>query len=148
MDKKSVSWPIVVGLVLAVGVVSFWGGTKYRSKNPMFDRGSRIGIGGSMPGGFGGRNSNGNQIINGEIIAADDSSVTVKTAGGSSQIVLLTGTTIFKKMTDGDKADLVVGSKVMITGTKDTNGNVSATQVSTGVETPMGGRPQGGPPLN
>lgn len=134
--------PIVIVIVLVVGAASFFAGTKLTGSSSVASSGNRPP---QMAGATGtARNQNGNQIINGDITAADTSSITVTTQSGSSQIILLTSSTTYKKMADSDQSDLVVGKKVMITGTKDSSGSVTATQISTGVDTPIGGGPQNG----
>lgn len=117
----------VVGLLIVVGIVSFWGGSRYqKSKVPNFRGGQQMRLNNNRPGGQG--------VINGEITAVDDNSITVKTMDGSSQIILLSSSTIYKKMADGGKSDLSIGKKVMVTGNKDNSGSISAGQISIGME--------------
>lgn len=66
---------------------------------------------------------------NGEIISADDKSVTVKLQDGSSMIVLLTNTTAFNKSAEGSKSDLKVGERVAVFGTENSDGSVTAQNV-------------------
>lgn len=144
ISKKTVSLPLVIVLLVLVGAASFFGGTLTNKGRGRFTPGQQMGLrqGNKNVNGVATKRANGFQMINGEITAADDSSLTVKTKDGSSQIVLLSSSTTYKKMADGAKTDLVTGKNVTITGTKDTSGSISATQISTGIEVPAGG-PQG-----
>lgn len=149
ISKKTVSLPLVIVLLVLVGAASFFGGTLTNKNKGRFMPGQQMGTrqGNQNVNGVATKRANGIQMINGEITAADDSSITVKTKDGSSQIVLLSSSTAYKTMTDGSKTDLVTGKNVTITGTKDTSGSLSATQISTGVDMPAGG-PQGERPQN
>lgn len=149
ISKKTVSLPLVIVLLVLVGAASFFGGTLTNKNKGRFMPGQQMGTrqGNQNVNGVATKRANGIQMINGEITASDDSSITVKTKDGSSQIVLLSSSTAYKTMTDGSKTDLVTGKNVTITGTKDTSGSLSATQISTGVDMPAGG-PQGERPQN
>lgn len=67
--------------------------------------------------------------INGEIISADEKSVTVKLADGSSKIILLSDKTEVNKAETGSVKDLKTGEKVMIVGQDNTDGSVNATSI-------------------
>lgn len=67
--------------------------------------------------------------VNGEIISADDKSITVKLPDNSSKIVLLTDTTIINKSAEGAKEDLKTGEKVALFGTENSDGTVTAQNI-------------------
>jgi hypothetical protein len=67
--------------------------------------------------------------VNGEIIAADEKSITVKLQDGSSKIVLLSDKTEINKTASTTKEDLKVGEKVAAFGTENSDGSVTAQSV-------------------
>lgn len=83
--------------------------------------------GGTRNGGMG-RNIGGN--ANGEVISKDDTSITVKGRDGSSKIVLYTPTTQVMKSTSGSSTDITVGSQVLVQGKTNSDGSVTAQNIS------------------
>lgn len=79
---------------------------------------------GMMGGRMGGAN-----LANGEIIAKDEKSITIKLRDGGSKIIFLSGTTAINKSATGTIDDLKVGTQVTATGTINTDGSVSAQMV-------------------
>src|SRR6185369_11294861 len=78
-------------------------------------------------GGAGGRN--GFRPVTGEILNADDKSITVKMMDGSTKIVLLTSTTTYNKAAQASKSDLVTGERVGVFGTANADGSVTAQNI-------------------
>ena len=122
---------IIVGVValLVGGAGGFYGGMKYQSsKAPAQGAQSLAGGGGRQGGGqFGPRGGRqGGGFTNGTILSKDDKSVTVKLRTGGSQIVFYTGSTQVGKMVDGTAADLSVGQNVMVGGTTNSDGSITA----------------------
>lgn len=129
MDKNK----IIPGLlIIVVAGGSFFGGMKYQeSKSPNQSAGNITGRpgGGQFPQRNGSGNRAGGRATNGEIISADDKSITVKLTDGSSKIVLLSDKTQINKATTGSKSDLVTGSRVMVFGSDNTDGSVTAQNI-------------------
>lgn len=132
--KNSLIITIVI-VALVVGVGGFFAGMKYQeSKNPAGRFGNFQGTRNGSPrfageaGNFGQR-AQGIRLVNGEIIGSDDKSITVKLQDGSSKIILLTDTTTFSKSAEGSKSDLKTGEKVVVIGSENSDGSVTAQNV-------------------
>lgn len=67
--------------------------------------------------------------VNGEIISADEKSVTVKLPDGGSKIVILSEKTSINKAAEATKEDLKVGEKVAVFGSENTDGSVTAQNI-------------------
>ena len=128
----SKTYLIAFCLVLIVGSGAFFAGMKYQqSKSSQVPTGN-FGAFGQRSGRNGQNGQNGQNAvrpISGEILSADDKSITVKLQDGSSKIVLLTGTTIYSKSANGAKTDLKVGDRVAAVGTANSDGSVTAANV-------------------
>ena len=72
---------------------------------------------------------NSQRPVGGEIIASDDKTLTVKLTDGSSKIVFLNDKTTYNKSDLTTKDEAKVGAKVMIFGTANTDGSVTAQSV-------------------
>jgi len=122
MKNKTVI--IALLIVFVVGAGGFFAGMKYQqSKSPRF--GNFQGAGNRQ---FQQR-AQGFRPVNGEIISADEKSITVKLQDGSSKIVILSDTTTISKSADATKADLKVGEKVAVFGTENSDGSVTAQNI-------------------
>lgn len=139
---------IFVIIIILVGGGAFYGGMKLGQgqKGPgNFQRA------GQMNGANAKRISNVN-FINGDIIAKDDKSVTVKLRDGGSKIIFYSSTTEIGKMASGTLSDLSVGTSVMATGKVNTDGSISAQSIQIrpagmpgGFGGPGAGMPSGAP---
>ena len=119
-------------VAIVVGAAAFFGGMKYsQAQTP--SRGVRAaGAGGQFFTRSGNSGSPGNTQFSGtfgQIISKDSNSVTVKLQDGSSRIVLISSTTPVMKSVSGSLADLVVGDNVAVTGTANSDGSVTASQI-------------------
>ncbi|MFA5358205.1 MAG: hypothetical protein WC310_00050 [Patescibacteria group bacterium] len=128
--KKNLVIFIVIVVIVAAG--SFYLGMSYGKKGngknfagPVGEF-SRNGIQGT---GLEKQNGQGSGFVDGEIIAKDDKSITVKLKNGGSKIVLFSETTTVGKTTDGTVADLEVGKTVMVSGTTGSDGSVAAKSI-------------------
>lgn len=107
--------------------VLFFGGMKYQqTKLPSFTRqfgniqDRRVGVGG---------NRAGFRPVNGEIISADNKSITVRLQDGSSKIVLFSDKTTINQAVEATKDDLKNGGKVAVFGTENSDGSVTAQNI-------------------
>jgi len=141
--KKYHTLFLVLGfLVIAVG--AFFGGMKYQeNKQPNFQSQfgnnettgmMRSGNGTTRTGNnqmmSGARNNSGFRPVNGEIISADDKSITVKLTDGSSRIIFFSDKTTINKATQAISSDLKTGEKVMVVGQQNADGSVTAQTIS------------------
>jgi len=130
MNQKNI---IFILLIVIFSGVSFFAGTKYQqSKLPNFaNRDFRQMTGGRVSNipadGLRGR-LGGGQIM-GEIISADDKSITVKLADDSSKIIILSSTTSINQASEASVTDLTVGEKVAVFGTTNSDGSVTAQNI-------------------
>lgn len=139
--KESKQNPILIGgVMLIVGVAGgFFGGVQYqKTKTPTFgnfrmmgDRGGNfMQRGGS--GAAGSRMAGLNRVM-GEVLTVDETTITVKLPDGGSKLILLSDNTKFTKMDEGTKAEVAVGKNISVFGTTNSDGSVTATDVSLGI---------------
>jgi len=97
-------------------------------------RGARAGAG--QNGGF----------VNGELLKKDATSLSVKLRDGSTKLVLVTSSTKAIKTAEGTINDIAVGQQVMVTGSTNSDGSVTAQTVQVRPDGLPGGGPPGGQP--
>lgn len=136
---------IIVALI--VGGVAFFGGMQYQktqASGPM--QGQSRGANGQGQGGLQGRagNAQGMAPVSGEILSQDDTSITIKMQDGSSKIVILSDDTSINKSSEDSKSDLKTGETVTAFGTTNSDGSITAQNVSIGGNMMFRGGP-GGP---
>ena len=119
-------------IVIAVGVASFFGGSYYQKKQGPagFSNGKNF-PGGTMGGPNGmanGSKANGSasRPTNGEITKIDGDSYTVKTNDGSTKVVIINSSTAVNEMSQTSKDKLQIGTKVMVSGTENSDKSVTA----------------------
>ena len=117
--KNTLVFNIIIALVL-VGVSYYIGYQKGAGSNSSQ---YAAGNGGGMRAGGANR---GNGLINGSVIAKDDTSITVQGRDGSSKIVLYSPTSQVMKSTSGSISDVVIGSQIMVQGKANSDGSVVA----------------------
>jgi len=127
---------IIIGFIIALIIVAggaFYGGMLYgKSRNSNSGMRNLSGQFGQMGGPNGQFNRQGKastasgNLVNGYIIAKDDKGITVKLQDGGSKIIFLSASTQVSKMASGSNADLEIGKTVMVTGTTNTDGSVTA----------------------
>lgn len=131
--NKNATYALAAVIVLLIAAGSFYGGMLYGKSKSGRPGGA---FSGQMPAGMqagqGNRagNKQGQGFVNGEIIAKDDKSITIKSINGGSKIVLLAESTQISKSASGTASDLVSGRKVMINGKTNTDGSITATYVT------------------
>ena len=153
MAKKYLPF-ILVGIVLII--VAFYGGMKVGQST---NNNRRIGANfpnltpeqQQMAQRFGGNGNFANRIANnnanGEIIAKDEQSITVKLRDGGSKIIFFSDSTQISKSTTGIIDDLAVGTNVMVSGTANQDGSLTAQDIRL-VPQPVNNNPAATPPIN
>lgn len=77
-----------------------------------------------------GQNRNGlGGFSSGEIISKDENGITLKLQNGGSQIVIISSDTSINKQTSGSKDDLVIGTKITVNGTQNTDKSITAKSI-------------------
>jgi hypothetical protein len=129
-------WQIVATIVVivAVGLGAFFGGraTGGSSATTADELGAMQGPPANRPARPGGPPGAAGNMVAGSIISADDSSITVQTSDGSTKIVLLSDSTQITKSETGSMSDLTSGEDVVVNGTTNDDGTVTADSVRLG----------------
>jgi len=121
---------VIVVIVIAGG--AFFGGIQYQK--------SQIGsFAGGQSGAF--RQRMGQTAafrpVRGNILSIDSNTMTVKLQDGSAKIVILSGSTTYMKEAPSAVGDLKAGDMVMVTGTSNSDGSVTAQSVQSGNVLPV-----------
>jgi len=157
--KQNLIIAIVITFIVAGGG-GFYGGMLYgQSKSAARPAGNgqfgyTVSRGTNTPGAAAGaRLRGGSGFVNGDIISKDDKSVTVKNRAGGSQIIFFAPSTAIGKTTSGTAADLTIGENIMVNGTPNSDGTVTATNIQIRpAGAPgfggAGGGPSGAMPIN
>jgi hypothetical protein len=135
---------ITVILVIVVGGTAFYGGMLYGQQNRRSQFAGQFGgaVGARQgTGANGARGGTGFRPVNGDIIASDANSITVKMSDGSSRIVLVSSTTSINKAAQATKADLTTGQKVAVFGQTNSDGSVTAQSIQLNPIMRTGGNP-------
>lgn len=120
---------INLGIAVVIGAIAFYGGTKYgegktQSAAPSGFAGGqgtqmRNRGGGAFQGGF----------TNGEVVSKDSESITLKLRDGSSRVVFFASSTQVSKSVSGSLADIVSGVQVLVSGTQNSDGSLTAKSI-------------------
>lgn len=121
----------VIILVILVAAVGFYSGTTYQKSH-----GASYGAaGGQAGGGYGGGAggfASGMTPLSGKIISQGNGSITVQLPDGSSKIVDFTSQTKIMMATTGTASDLKSGTRVTAFGTTNSDGSITAQNISIG----------------
>ena len=119
---------IIVGAVaLAVGVGLGYFGSHALTAQSKSAAGTFAARGGMMGSTRGGAVSTG--LLSGTVAAQDATSITIDTRDGSSHVVLISPATTVQKSIAGALTDVAVGSTIIVTGTTNSDGSVSASSI-------------------
>jgi hypothetical protein len=142
MDKKKHIITMSSIIIIVAGGM-FYAGMKYSDSKVVAARmtlrgnGDRMDVGpagggtrGQRGGVQGGSNSaNGEGFSGGQVVAKDDTSITIKTRDGGSKIVYYSGATSVGKTVSGSASELNVGQDVMVSGKSNPDGSIAAKDI-------------------
>jgi hypothetical protein len=126
INKQIITSSIITTIIASS--IGYYLGTHRVSTQTNIRSGSMMGQGGAMRGGFA-RGGTSGGIINGDVVSFTDTILTVKSRDGGSRVILFTGTTKVSKSVEGTRADVKDGSKVLIIGSQNSDGSVTAETV-------------------
>ncbi|MDB5194520.1 MAG: hypothetical protein JWN50_534 [Parcubacteria group bacterium] len=120
---------LIIGAVVLVGI-AFYGGVKYAEAKSVSAASTFAGrqTGAAGAGARGARGAFAGATA-GEILTKDNESFTVKLQSGGSKIVFLGASTTVMKAVTGSVNDLVVGQTVIVSGTPNSDGSVTASSI-------------------
>ena len=131
---------VIIILVIIFAGAGFFGGMQYqKSQVSSFTGGQGFARNGRLGGSGAVGNRSGFRPVAGEIISADEKSITVKLQDDSSKIVLINDKTVINKAQTVSKSDLKVGEKVSVFGSENADGSVTAQNVQLNPIQRMGG---------
>lgn len=132
----------VVAVFIAV-VIAFYGGMQYQKsqRNSNFAQFAQGANGQRRFSNQAGQNGTNRPVV-GEILSADDKSITVKLQDGSSKIVLLSDTTPIMEATAAGKQALTTGKQVLVLGTQNSDGSITAQNIQLNPQTRGGNMPR------
>ena len=122
MNKNTiVTISIVLIIVAALG--GFFGGMAYQKSQ-------KTQFAGRFGGRFGGGNGNNFTPVRGQVLNMDTNSITVKQMDGTTKIVVISSSTAFVESQKTTIGNLKTGNNVLVVGTSNSDGSVTATNVS------------------
>ncbi len=143
--KKGLLIPVSILILLALMVGSFYGGILFRNyqiiqQRTQFFQNGNFPAGGNFPGN--GQNGNtglapdaagagvpgGGGNINGQIKSIDGKTISLSTARNVTTVTMDDSTEVLSTNT-GSASDLATGQRVIITGTRDSSGSLTAAQI-------------------
>ena len=132
---------LIIAIVIA-GAGGFYGGMQYQKgvKVSAAAGAARAGFTGTRTGRTG---AAGAGFTSGQILAKTDNSLTIKVATGGSEIVFLAPSSQIMQSSTTTIASLNVGQNIMVTGTTNSDGSVTAKTVQVGDFRFGGARPAG-----
>jgi hypothetical protein len=122
MDKKYIAGA-VVGAVIIAGA-GFYAGQSY-AKSSIPARG----VAGQFAGRAGGTGAARGGFTVGNIVSKDANSITIQMQDGSTKIILMSTSTAISKNSAGTAADLLNGTGVMVSGSTNSDGSITAQSI-------------------
>jgi hypothetical protein len=121
---------LVHGVWLVVAILAFVGGMYYGKMGAGSQFAGRTGnFASSTRGGFAARGGSGGGFVTGQIVSKDAQSLTIQLPNGNSEIVFYSSSTAVIKPTAASVNDLTTGTNVMIGGTQNSDGSLTAQSI-------------------
>jgi hypothetical protein len=131
--KKEINLLAAIVLMIVIAGVAFYGGMSFQKSQTAKTRTaamSRFTGGAGRTGGvLGAGGANINRPVSGQVLSVSDTGITVKMANGTSRIVMIGDSTVVAKSTPGAKTDLTTGQQVMVSGTANSDGSLTAQNI-------------------
>lgn len=122
---------LVIGIIAVVALGAGFGGGYFFRNYQLTKQRANFGMGGAQR--FLGNRTGANGMMRGgtigTILSIDDKSITVKLLDGSSKIVLFSTSTTYSNTVVATKTDLKIGSEVVVAGTANSDGSLTATNI-------------------
>jgi hypothetical protein len=131
-NKKYLISTAVIALIIGAGI-GYAGAGMFAS--PVASKSTRSGFAGNATGMMRG-GTNGGGFLSGTVAAKDSGSITLNTKDGSSHVVLINPATTVSKSATGTENDVVVGGTIIVSGTTNSDGSVSASLIQIRPSTP------------
>ncbi len=134
--NKNTTMVLSAVLIIVAAIGGFFGGMQYqKSKAPAF--GGRFG---QFQNRFG-QNGQSGRPVRGQILSIDPTGMTIKMNNGTSEIVIVSNSTAFVKSAAATKNDVATGDTVMVIGTPNSDGSITAQDVQINPTMVRGGQP-------
>lgn len=121
--NKTTGIILAVVLIILAAAGGFYAGMQYRTMNRLQRFGGAYGM---MGRGLTGQN---NGVVRGQISSLSNNNMTVQLSDGSSKIVILSANTQFVQSVKAAQTDVKAGQTVMVFGTTNSDGSVTAQNV-------------------
>jgi hypothetical protein len=115
---------IAIIAVLVVGAGAFYGGMKYAGSKTTSTSSQ-----GTRQFGQRGAGRNGGGFVSGTVLKQDATSITVKMPDGSTKIIFVPSSAKVQMSVDGKLTDVAIGKTVMVNGTTNSDGSVTASNI-------------------
>ena len=128
MNKKIITG--IIGVVIVAGG-SFYAGMAYGERSSSSARGQFANgqFTGAGVAGLRGARGGGGGFVSGEILSKDTTSITIKMQDNSTKIALTSTSTQVMKSAPGTLDDLSAGMNVVVTGSANSDGSITAQSV-------------------
>lgn len=131
--KKETTKILVIALVVAI--IAFYAGMKYSPTTKNYSNTQRmmgaygqISATGGTQGAKGMRNGFGG-LVSGTVLSKDNTGITITLRQGGSTNILISGNTLVQKSVSGALSDVSIGQDVIVTGTANADGSVTAQSI-------------------
>ena len=129
---------IFIVAIIVVGGGAFYGGMLYGQSIRTSRTGADMSAFRNGDGGAGGNRGNSANFASGQIVSMDSNSITLKLGNNAgSKIIFFSGTTQIGKFTQGTSADLSANENVIVTGTANSDGSITAQSIQIRPEMPL-----------
>ena len=155
--------PVIAVVVVAVGVGAFFGGKAAGGGTPSAAEAMKVvsnltaaqrqalaqssgGTGTATGAPTGGFTGTGGNMTSGSIVSSDANSMTIKLTSGSTKIVLFSDSTTISVSKTGSASDLTAGQEVRVSGTTNSDGSITASNIQCGTAAAGATPPAGAAP--